>query len=177
MTDMTARSVKFIYTNWKGETSERWATPLSFRWGTAEWHPKAGWLMRAFDHDKGAEREFALRDCIFSRPVPAVTVKPLDLEEAAQIIYERGMRYLRLDVPKWFPGGNSLAQNEARSIAAALSPQPSPQVTPEQAARVDYVCPDDDTALNYLEATYGNDMRCAVSCMIDAIRAIAGGDA
>lgn len=81
MTDMTARSLKFTYTNWKGETSERWATPLSLRWGATKWHPKAGWLMLAFDHNKGAEREFALSDCDFARTAPSVTVKPLEWDE------------------------------------------------------------------------------------------------
>ncbi|AHD10042.1 hypothetical protein [Phaeobacter gallaeciensis] len=41
-----------------------------------------------------------------------------------------------------------------------------------QAGRADYGCPDDETALNYIESTYGDDMRCAVSCMFDAIRAL-----
>lgn len=85
MSDMTARSLKFTYTNWKGETSERWATPLSFRWGTTEWHPKAGWLMRAFDHDKGAEREFALRDCAFARVAAHAAGRKEALEEAAEL--------------------------------------------------------------------------------------------
>lgn len=44
----------------------------------------------------------------------------LSAEEAAKIIYERAMRYLRLDVPEWVEGGNSLAQGEARSIAATI---------------------------------------------------------
>jgi hypothetical protein len=35
-----------------------------------------------------------------------------------------------------------------------------------------YVCPDDDTALNHLEASYGSDLRCAVSCMLDALRTL-----
>lgn len=67
-----------------------------------------------------------------TRPAPAVEVKPLELEAAAKIIYERAMRYLRLDVPEWVDGGNSLAQDEARAIAAALSPQPP--LSPQEAA-------------------------------------------
>lgn len=65
MSDLAARSVRFTYTNWRGETAERWATPLGVRWGATEWHPEPGWLLRAFDHDKGEEREFALADCNF----------------------------------------------------------------------------------------------------------------
>ena len=35
-------------------------------------------------------------------------------------------------------------------------------------SKVQYVCPDDDAALNYIEASYGSDARCAVSCIFDA---------
>lgn len=42
------------------------------------------------------------------------------VERAAKIIYERGMRYLRLDVPEWTEGGNSLAQDEARAAASEI---------------------------------------------------------
>ena len=65
MSDLAGRAVYFTYTNWRGETTRRWATPLGLRWGSTEWHPRPGWLMRAFDHEKGAEREFALVECQF----------------------------------------------------------------------------------------------------------------
>lgn len=42
------------------------------------------------------------------------------IEEMAYVIYERGFRYLRLDVPEWVPLGNSLAQDEARATAVAV---------------------------------------------------------
>lgn len=42
------------------------------------------------------------------------------IEEMAHVIYERGFRYLRLDVPEWVPMGNSLAQDEARATAAQV---------------------------------------------------------
>ena len=58
-------SIRFIYTNWRGETAERHATPTGIRWDYTDWHPEPGWLMRAFDHDKGALRDFALKDCVF----------------------------------------------------------------------------------------------------------------
>jgi len=43
----------------------RWATPVSIRWGVTEWHIEPQWLMLAFDHVKGADREFALVKCHF----------------------------------------------------------------------------------------------------------------
>ena len=62
----TASAIYFRYRNWRGELSVRHATPISMRFGSSEWHRKAQWLMRAYDHDKSAEREFALLDCDFS---------------------------------------------------------------------------------------------------------------
>ena len=58
-------SLRFIYTNWKGNVSERHVTPITIDWGSTEWHPEPQWLLHAFDLDKGAERHFALKDCKF----------------------------------------------------------------------------------------------------------------
>lgn len=68
----TAQAIRFRYTNWRGEVGERHATPISLRFGTSKWHRKAQWLMRAYDHDKGAEREFALLDCDFDMQIREV---------------------------------------------------------------------------------------------------------
>ncbi len=57
--------VDFEYTNWEGRKSLRRARPISIRFGKSEWHPKPQWLMRAFDLDKGEEREFAMVDMEF----------------------------------------------------------------------------------------------------------------
>ena len=80
-TNTPDQSIRFTYTNWKGETSERHATPVSIRWGSTGWHPYECWLMCAYDHDKEAEREFSLVDFAAPRPQPAtaspVTVKPI----------------------------------------------------------------------------------------------------
>ena len=43
----------------------RWVTPASIRWGVTEWHIEPQWLMLAFDHVKGADREYALVNCHF----------------------------------------------------------------------------------------------------------------
>jgi hypothetical protein len=48
------------YANWRGETSVRRIMPLEVYHGSTEWHPQPGWLLRAFDYDKHAERDFAL---------------------------------------------------------------------------------------------------------------------
>ena len=62
----TSDAIHFRYTNWRGETSMRHASPISLRFGTSEWHRKPQWLLCAFDHDKNEAREFALSDCDFT---------------------------------------------------------------------------------------------------------------
>jgi len=62
----TANAVYFRYTNYRGELSVRHASPISLRLGRSQWHSKTQWLLRAFDHDKQEEREFALSDCNFA---------------------------------------------------------------------------------------------------------------
>lgn len=50
------------YTNWRGETSLRRLRPIGIWFGATEWHPEPQWLLKAWDEDKGAERDFALAD-------------------------------------------------------------------------------------------------------------------
>jgi hypothetical protein len=59
----------------------------------------------------------------------------LDVEELAQLIYERAMvpaaRHLKADVPPWTDRGNSIAQDDARDCArAVLQRWGHPAVTP-----------------------------------------------
>ena len=106
------RSIRFTYTNWQGKTSERHATPVSIRWGNTPWHPLDGWLMLAYDHDKDAEREFALVDFSATRPQPA-TVKPLELDRLRQLADGLGA----------YAGGMDLSRiTEMRSILSAIQP-------------------------------------------------------
>ena len=52
----------FEYKNHRGEVATRTVTPISVRFGSTEWHSEPQWLLLAFDHEKQAEREFAMRD-------------------------------------------------------------------------------------------------------------------
>lgn len=66
MTDSTnAKQVSFFYKNYRGELSVRTVTPIRIFWGSTKYHPESQWIMVAFDHDKSADRDFALRDCDF----------------------------------------------------------------------------------------------------------------
>lgn len=52
----------FSYTNYRGEKSVRHVHVINLRWGATEWHPEPQWLLKAYDLDKGAVREFAVKD-------------------------------------------------------------------------------------------------------------------
>ena len=56
------KPVTLTYTNYRNETSRRTLTPKYVYFGSTEWHPHPQWLLRAFDHDKQEERDFALLD-------------------------------------------------------------------------------------------------------------------
>jgi|GEM_PF-770818 len=54
--------VTLIYTNYRGEAAERTITPKRIWFGATEWHPEPQWLVTAFDAEKQADRNFALKD-------------------------------------------------------------------------------------------------------------------
>ena len=54
--------VSIIYTNWRGETTQRTVIPESIYFGSTEWHQEPQWLLRALDVEKQAMRDFAIKD-------------------------------------------------------------------------------------------------------------------
>ena len=52
--------VQLHYTNHRGERAWRTVVPLRVYWGKTEWHPEEQYLLRVWDVDKGAERDYAL---------------------------------------------------------------------------------------------------------------------
>lgn len=50
------------YTNHRGETADRRIVPIKIVYKGTEWHPEPQWLLQAYDHDRQAERLFALAD-------------------------------------------------------------------------------------------------------------------
>lgn len=47
------KALRFGYTNWRGEYAIREAIPLGIEWGSTDWHPQEGWLMRAWTPKRG----------------------------------------------------------------------------------------------------------------------------
>lgn len=60
-------TVTLSYRNWRGEVSDRKIFPTGIRFGSTDWHPEPQWLLTAFDIEKGAYRDFALKD--FGQPM------------------------------------------------------------------------------------------------------------
>lgn len=56
------KAVQVDYTNWRGEKGTRTIVPESIYFGSTEWHPEKQWLLRAYDVEKQAYRDFALKD-------------------------------------------------------------------------------------------------------------------
>jgi predicted DNA-binding transcriptional regulator YafY len=55
--------VTILYTNYKGETAYRKIIPTGKIWfGSTDWHPEKQWLLDAHDVEKGALRNFAMKD-------------------------------------------------------------------------------------------------------------------
>ena len=54
--------VKINYTNYRGETADRIIIPERIWQGSTEWHKEEQWLLDAFDIEKNAMRNFAIKD-------------------------------------------------------------------------------------------------------------------
>ena len=69
-----AVQITMTYRNWRGEVAQRTIRPVVLWFGKTDWHPEPGWLLSAWDCDKGERRDFALADCQFAdlaRPTQA----------------------------------------------------------------------------------------------------------
>lgn len=60
-----AEPIKVKYTNYHGITAVRTITPNRIEWGSDPFHPDDQWLLICWDHDKKAQRTYALKDCDF----------------------------------------------------------------------------------------------------------------
>lgn len=60
MSRMPMLALQFLYTPWQGETATRQVTDPELWWGATTWHPTPQWLLKAWDVDKQAWRDFAV---------------------------------------------------------------------------------------------------------------------
>ncbi len=60
----TEKQVKITYKNWRGEVAERSIQPIELWYGKTDYHPEEQWLLKAYDIEKKAERDFAVKDIL-----------------------------------------------------------------------------------------------------------------
>ena len=58
------QAMKFYYRNYKGVCGYRTVLDPKFWFGSTEFHKEPQWLIRAYDIDKDAIRDFAVNDII-----------------------------------------------------------------------------------------------------------------
>jgi predicted DNA-binding transcriptional regulator YafY len=58
------KALKFEYINWEGKREMRKVKPIEIWFGETEFHKEKQWFLKAFDLDKKAERDFAMKDIL-----------------------------------------------------------------------------------------------------------------
>lgn len=56
------KTLRFTYTNYRGETAEREVVPMDFWFGESFFHTGPQWFLKAFDVEKATIRDFAMAD-------------------------------------------------------------------------------------------------------------------
>lgn len=57
--------VKILYTNYRGEKTDRKIIPQKLWFGSTQYHKEKQWLLDAYDLNKKAKRTFAIRDITY----------------------------------------------------------------------------------------------------------------
>ena len=55
-------SIRVVYKNYRGEEEVRHILPIRLFYGSTEWHKEKQWLIKVYDLDKNATRDYALKD-------------------------------------------------------------------------------------------------------------------
>lgn len=66
--------VQVLYLNWRGEEAKRTITPLYVWEGSTEYHPEPQPLLHVYDHDRQAERDYAIKDIAYWQKLNTKTV-------------------------------------------------------------------------------------------------------
>lgn len=56
------KQTEILYINWRNEKAWRTIIPIEIWFGSTEWHKEKQWLLKAWDIEKDAERDFAIKD-------------------------------------------------------------------------------------------------------------------
>jgi hypothetical protein len=119
---VTGDPVTLTYTNWRGETAQRTIVPQRVWFGLTDWHPEPQWLLTALDAEKGAERDFALKD--FGNPAVqpnAAAIREAAPREASEIAAQEGWPSIMSDAEyEAMTGIEEGSMNCATRIEAAI---------------------------------------------------------
>lgn len=119
-----AVQITMTYRNWRGEVAQRTIRPVALWFGKTDWHPEPGWLLSAWDCDKGERRDFALADCQFAalaRPSQAGDERVARLESIVR-------RFIALPSGAWHPERHAAEEAELMGDArAALAAMDTPK--------------------------------------------------
>ena len=140
-----AAQITMTYRNWRGEVAQRTIRPFALWFGKTDWHPEPGWLLSAWDCDKGGRRDFALADCQFAalaRPSQAGDGRVSRLVEAVETLIdaagtaETTLAHALMDgmidpnvedrFETWLQELIAAAHNVRAALAAAPQPAPAP---------------------------------------------------
>jgi predicted DNA-binding transcriptional regulator YafY len=58
------RTITVRYKNYRGEITLRHIVPKELWWGKTEYHPQEQWLLRVWDCERAAYRDYALEDIL-----------------------------------------------------------------------------------------------------------------
>jgi len=58
----TDQHIRFTYKNYRGDLGQRLVQPIRTWFGRTTYHPKRQWLLKAWDFDRRATRDFAMAD-------------------------------------------------------------------------------------------------------------------
>lgn len=58
------KTLRFFYQNWRGQTGYRTVKDPKFWYGSTEFHKHPQWMIKAYDVEKDAIRDFAVCDII-----------------------------------------------------------------------------------------------------------------
>lgn len=119
-----AAQITMTYRNWRGEVAQRTIRPVALWFGKTDWHPEPGWLLSAWDCDKGGRRDFALADCQF-----AALARPSQAGDDVKRLVEALRDISRLDVNQRHNGNRNdlLACGAVRIAIAALAAMDTPK--------------------------------------------------
>ena len=125
----TKGELTVLYTNWRSAT-------VRVHWGNNEWHREPQWLREAWDYDKNAVRDFALKDCDFASRVPVAgneqalvdaamkamsrlmgSVDPKDMEVHEALVNALGPYY---GEPRSVPTGGNQYRQAGEALAGTL---------------------------------------------------------